>query len=323
MSTTFVPPSRRVLTGCVRSATTAPSLHNSQPWLFRIAGPTVEVYADPARRLPVVDPAGRELFLSLGAAVFTLRVAVHQAGYRTLVELLPDGPESTLAARVTATQPAPVDPAIEALAEAIPHRHTNRGPFAQVPVRPEAFGRLRQAARAEDAVLRMTDPASRDAILEMARTADGWLRQRPGYEQELRRWSGGKVRHDGVPTWAAGPWDALQAVPIRDFAQFSPQPRPREPFEPHPTILVLATEDDTRLDWLRAGQALQRVLLTATWLGLATTPISQPVEVPAVRRLLAGSPPGTSAQMVLRAGYGRFAGRTPRRPLSEVMLHDR
>lgn len=83
---------------------------------------------------------------------------------------------------------------------------------------------------------------------------------------------------------------------------------------------MLSTDGDARLDWLRAGQALQRVLLTATWLGLATTPISQPVEVPAVRRMLAGPPPGASVQMVLRVGYGRYAGRTPRRPLSQVLL---
>jgi hypothetical protein len=96
--------------------------------------------------------------------------------------------------------------------------------------------------------------------------------------------------------------------------------RPAEPFEPSPTILVLATDGDARADWLRAGQALQRVLLTATWLDLATTPISQPVEVPQVRRLLTDPATGPAAQMVLRVGYGKVAGRSPRRALSEVLL---
>jgi hypothetical protein len=288
--------------------------------LFRIAGPTVEVYTDPDRRLSVVDPDGREQLLSVGAAILTLRVAVQRAGYCAEAELLPAEDDPTLAARVSVGRPVPVDKETEALAEAIPHRHTNRGPFAQVPLAPEAAGRLAHAAEREGAVLSVADPDSRDAILDMARSADRWLRERPGYQHEMLRWSGRSVRHDGVPTWAAGPWDALQAVPIRDFAEFSAAPRRSEPLEPHPTILVLATEGDTPRDWLRAGQALQRVLLTATWLGLAATPISQPVEVPAVRKLLAGAPPASWAQMVLRVGYGRTAGRTPRRPLTEVLL---
>jgi hypothetical protein len=71
-----------------------------------------------------------------------------------------------------------------------------------------------------------------------------------------------------------------------------------------------------------AGQALQRVLLTATWQNLSTTPISQPVEIPAVRRLLTDARSGKWAQMVLRVGYGRPSTATPRRPLAEVLLPD-
>ncbi|WIM92865.1 nitroreductase family protein [Actinoplanes oblitus] len=321
MNVSFVPPSRGVLTDCVRSAMTAPSLHNSQPWLFRISGPHVDVYADPSRRLPVVDPDGRELLISVGAAVFTLRAAVRGAGYDTRCDLLPDPDQPTLAARVTATRALAVDPPAEALAAAIPYRHTNRWPFAQVPVPADQLGRLRDAARREGAVLTVADPVGRDAVLDLARAADRWLRDQPGYRAELGDWTG-RRRHDGVPVWAAGPWDALEVVPVRDFAtRARRQPAP-EPFEPYPTIMVLATGGDTRLDWLRAGQALQRVLLTATWLGLATMPISQPIEAPAVRATLAARTPGMSPQLVVRVGYGRVQtpGGSPRRALSEVLL---
>lgn len=89
---------------------------------------------------------------------------------------------------------------------------------------------------------------------------------------------------------------------MRDFTEASVQQRTGETFEPYPTVLVLATEGDRRADWVRAGQALQRVLLTATWQDLVTTPISQPVEVPAVCRLLIEPGSGLSAQMVVRVG---------------------
>jgi hypothetical protein len=323
MTTTTVPPSRRVLVDCVHSATAAPSLHNSQPWRFRIDGCAVDVYADPARRLDVVDPAGREQLISVGAAVCTLRLAIQRAGYHVELSTFPRPDEPDLVARVVAGPPVAVDPATEALAEAIPHRHTNRRPFAHTPVPAEVLHHLVNAARREGAVLTVASPAGRDRILAMAFEAGRRLGDRPGYRAELDRWTGRTVRHDGVPVWAAGPWDALEAVPVRDFGEFSGLKRPMEPFEPYPTILVLSTDGDGRPDWLRAGQALQRVLLTATWQNLATTPISQPVELPDVRRLLTDAATGLDAQMVLRVGYGKIAGRSPRRSVSEVLLPDR
>jgi len=310
-----IPPSRRVLVDCVRSATAAPSLHNSQPWRFRIRARRIDVYADPARRLPVLDPDGREQLISVGAALFTLRLAIRAAGYRSDLQLFP---EPGVVARVTVTHPAAASDEIAALAEAVPHRHTNRLPFAHLAVPEEDLDLLRDAARAEGATLAVATPAGREAILRLAGDADRMLRARPGYRAELGRWTG-DTRHDGVPVWAAGPWDALETVPIRDFAELSDAPRRRAAFEPYPTILVLATAGDARADWVRAGQALQRVLLTATWRGLATTPIGQPVEVPAVRRLLLDPSAGLAVQMVLRLGYGRLAGHTPRRPVAEVL----
>ncbi|MFC4070022.1 nitroreductase family protein [Actinoplanes subglobosus] len=296
MIRSFAPPSHRVLADCVRAATAAPSLHNSQPWMFRITGPAVEVHTDPARRLPAADPDGREQHLSVGAAILNLRLAVARSGYEAHLELLPATGDPTLVARVTAARPVAADDLTVSLAAAIPYRHTNRDPFARVPVPAVAVARLRDAAAREDAVLAVADQA---AVAELARSADRWLRSQDDYLRELARWTGPDTRHDGVPAWAAG-----------SASLFGPQT----------TIAVLATRGDSRLDWLRAGQALQRVLLTATLLGLATTPISQPVEVPAVRRALTGPAADVRAQMVLRVGYGRVAGRSPRRPLDEVLL---
>lgn len=320
MTMMTAPLAHSVLAGCVQAATAAPSLHNSQPWAFRLRRGTVDVYADQARRLQVLDPGGREQLISVGAAVLNLRLAMRAHGYRSDVTLFPEPDDIDLVARIVATHSAPITPTLEALAAAIPHRHTNRWPFAQTRVPADVLDQLRDAARKEGAALAVASPTARDTILDMAHSADRVLRAKLGYRHELARWTVQDLRHDGVPATAAGPWDALETVPVRDFTELSPLPRPSEKFEPYPTILVLATVGDQRADWVRAGQALQRVLLAATWRGLATTPISQPVEVPAIRRLLIDPGAGLSVQMVLRIGYGRPAGRTPRRPLADVLL---
>nr|BFE71878.1 hypothetical protein GCM10020092_051790 [Actinoplanes digitatis] len=159
MMMTAIPPSRQVLTECVRTATAAPSLHNSQPWLFRIAGPTVEVYADPSRRLPVLDPDGREQLISVGAAIFNLRLAIRQAGYRCHSTAFPDRKKPDLVARVYAAGPAAATPAVEALSAAVPHRHTNRFPFAHTPVPDDVLDHLADAARREGATLTVATAA--------------------------------------------------------------------------------------------------------------------------------------------------------------------
>ncbi|MEV4347509.1 nitroreductase family protein [Actinoplanes sp. NPDC049596] len=311
----------RVLVRCVEAATLAPSLHNSQPWRFRIDGDAVEVYADRLRQLEVLDPAGRELMISVGAAVFTLRVAMREAGWIPGVETFPDDHRPDLVARVFPEQSARPGPGARELAAAIPRRHTNRRPFASAVVPAGAIEKLEKAAGHEDVMLTVAGPASRTVIVSLGRTAAERLSRRGGYFAELNRWTRPfPGRRDGIPPSAIGPWDAMERVPMRDFGVVSPQPSRRgERFEAYPTIVVLSTHGDGPEQWLRAGQAMQRVLLVATGLGLATTPVSQPVEIASIREVLSDPKTGRWAQMLIRLGYGAPAAATPRRPLTDVL----
>ena len=309
-----------VLARCVQAATLAPSLHNSQPWRFRISDGTVEVFADRHRLLQVLDPDGRELMISVGAAVFTLRLAIRGEGWISDVEILPEPDDPDLVARVRPAAAAEPTARVRELAEAIARRHTNRWPFASGALSADVIAQLTEAADHEGAAFTIAGAVSRDAILSLGSTAERRLRAKGEYRAELGHWTRrGRGRHDGVPPAAIGPWDALERMPMRDFGLLQPQPRVAEHFEPHPTIGVLTTGGDTPLDWVRAGQALQRVLLVATRLSVATTPISQPVEIPAIRELLGDPGTGRCAQMVVRLGYGAPATASPRRPLAEVL----
>jgi nitroreductase len=311
-----------VLTDCVGAAVLAPSLHNSQPWRFRIRDSGVEVLADPDRRLHALDPDGRELMVSVGAALFTLRLAVRRHGRIPVVRLFPDPADADLIARVTAGPAAVVTAAVQALADAVPARHTNRWPFASTVVSADAIEALTEAARHEGATLEVAGAAGRTAILGLSQAAERRLRSHGAYRAELDHWtSRHPARHDGIPLSAIGPWDALERLPLRDFGLLAPKViRSAERFEPHPTIVLLSTLGDGRPEWVAAGQALQRVLLVATSLGLASTPISQPVEIPAIRELLTDTSTDRWAQMVLRVGHGSPAAATPRRPLGDVLL---
>ncbi|GIF01781.1 hypothetical protein Ari01nite_92450 [Paractinoplanes rishiriensis] len=108
----------------------------------------------------MLDPAGREQLISVGAAVFNLRLALRRAGFCTDVAFFPDATDDELVARVVVTHAAAVTATVEALAAAIVHRHTNRQPYAHTPVPPDVLDLLRDAARTEGAVLAVTNPAA-------------------------------------------------------------------------------------------------------------------------------------------------------------------
>lgn len=306
----------------LRAAIAAPSVYNTQPWRFRLLDDGIEVYADPSRRLAVLDPTGRELMLSVGAAVLNLRVAMLAHGRLPVLRLCPDPAEPTLAARVRLGPPAPPPATAAMLAQAIPHRHTNRRPFSAVPVPPEVLADLADAAEAEGADLVVADSWIRDAVLGVVRAAEHRRHADPAYRQELAEWTREVPRRrDGVPPETFGPWDALEVVPIRDFGLVHPvYHRARMPFEDEPTIAVLYTVGDGPVQWLRAGQALERALLTATVRGLATTLMTQPLEIPELRALLEDSAHGRVAQAVVRFGYGPPSAPSPRRSLSDVLI---
>jgi nitroreductase len=312
------------LRDCVAAATAAPSIHNTQPWLFRVRGEAVDVLVDPSRRLPAADPHGREMHVSVGAAVFNLVVAVRARGRQAHVMLMPDPVRSDVVARVRLGREATPPASALALAEAISRRHTNRRPYQDRPVPADVLADLSLAAQREGVDLLAADPALRAAVWSLIRTADNALRDAHAYRAELAAWTtpGGAVgRRDGVPRQAFGPRDLRQAIPLRDFGLGNGAPTVTVPFEPDPTLLLLFTAQDTPAYWVTAGMALQRVLLTATVRGLAATPLSQVVEVPRLRALLADPASDRVLQTVLRVGYPATRSlATPRRPVDDVLL---
>ena len=241
----------RVTRECLETAVLAPSVHNSQPWRFRVHPRGIDVLVDRSRQLAVIDPGGRELLISVGAAVLNLRVAILGHGRVPILRVLPDRGEPDLVARVTLGPVAVPDPTVHALLAAIPRRHTNRRPFTAAAVPRAVTDELVAAAAAEGATLAITDPIGRDAILGLAATAEEWQRAEAGYRDELTSWTVPPYgRHDGVPAHAFGPHDRYESVPLRDFALTQPELHRRDAtFEAHPTVLVLRTTGDGPRDW--------------------------------------------------------------------------
>ncbi len=325
------------LAEAVQHALRAPSVHNTQPWRWRIdeAGGAVELYADLDRHLVATDPERRDLLISCGAALHHLLVALAHAGLTSTVLRVPDPDDSTHLATVT---PVESGDGIEGAARdtladlfpAIRQRHTDRRRFSHRPVPPPLVRDLVDVATGSGALLVPVTRMREQVIAVMADAAD---RQRwaPGYAAELRMWTRRLGARDGIPPAAIAQQPSGLGHPsgLRSFPHAQlPQPLPPVGHglpDDAAVFLVLATTADGPLDRLRAGEALSAVLLAATRAGLASTPLSQAVEVAESRdtlRRVLGLP--EHPQLLVRIGWPASSATplpdTPRRDLATVLV---
>lgn len=313
-----------MLRRCIAAATHAPSKHNAQPWRFEIVDGVVELHADGSRAMPVSDPSGRELVIGCGAALYALRLAMRCEGHEPVTAFFPDGPDFSLLARVAAGGHKAPSVDDMAMREAIAVRHTDRGPLDADALEPGAPFVLQDAAEREGATLQLlTTPGLRQTLATLIGIADRAESQDPAFEAELRAW----VRDDdgeadGIPLGARGPGAAgsyRAAFVQRDFDVTGDVHRAAPAGVDRPLPAILWTDGDHPLDWLRAGMALEAVLLRATVLGASASFLNQPLELPATRARLRHdlALPGFP-QMILRLGVGADGAPSPRRSVEDV-----
>jgi hypothetical protein len=308
----------------VRDAVRAPSVFNTQPWCWVVDGSALELYADPARKLVVVDPNGTLMLLSCGAALHHARVSLSARGWRVEVERLVAGQNGSALARLRIVGRDDPDPAAVALREAIKRRRTDRRPYGDEPVPVGALADLAAAAEAEGTGLHRVRLDQMSMLAVAAAAAATEELASPAYRIELVQWTNRpEWAGDGVPPQTAVR-RAPRRVPVREFALFPEEGmRVAQSGDLGSAFLVLHGPGEQPLDWLRAGEALSAVLLTAVGHELAAAPFTDVLEVEHPRDLVRGLLPGASnPYVVVRCGYPPTGGdlpAVPRRDVAEVL----
>jgi len=318
----------RTVTEMLAIASRAPSVHNTQPWRFAVSAHAIDLYADTDRKLSQ-DRDGRQMLISCGAALFGLRLAVRGLGHLPAVTLFSERSKPWLLARVALGPEAPATEAERRMLAALPHRHTHRGAFDPGPIPAGLLPGLQHDALAEGATLALAEtPGQYGKLADLAAEATRMQAHSAGARAEMAHWSRppGSPARDGVPAAAFGP--AAPAAPgrlaQRDFdlgrhCGLLPPPGPGEPAPAATAVLV--TAGDSRLDWLRAGQALHRVLAHAATVWVAASLHTGPLEIPVIRDLIRAqlALPGTP-QMLLQFGPAHASLASPRRPVPEFLI---
>ena len=308
----------------VRYATLAASGHNTQPWKFAIGKGAVEIRPDYARRLPAVDPADRELWISLGCALENLLITARAAGYAPEVTY-PDAMDR-IHVRLAAGVPHP-----SRLFDAIPTRQNTRSLYDGRCVERSTLRGLETLPTEPGIVLRFVlSPSDRETALSYVRQADVRQGGDQAFTAELIHWLRFDRREalascDGlyapcsgspeVPRWLgrlfmSGTKPARQADADADKLRSSAG------------VVVIASERDDKTGWVRTGQAYERLALTMTALHIKCAFLNQPIEVADLRGQFQSAIGLGKAvpQLLMRFGYAGAMPFSLRRPVEGVLL---
>ena len=309
-------------------AVLAPSPYNSQPWRFEVSGNQVRLCAERSRSRPVADADGRELVISCGAALLHLRVAARYFGLRYALYIAPDTDQPDFLAMMEIVGEQPQTQHEANLFAAMPRRHTHRGAFDERPLSAGLLRRLREAAKSEgvQAQTIVRGPVQ-ESVLAVAFEAERSHWRDPRYCREwanwLRRDESAALMGDGLPAGALNlppsllPWLPLMMRSLP--AGLVPGQTSSVSALVAPAVVSLETPGNGTREWMLAGQALARVLLTAAGAGAEASYLSHAIQSPlycgTVRELLHTT---LQPQVLLRVGYHAGGAPVPRRTVGEV-----
>ncbi|GAA3762292.1 nitroreductase family protein [Plantactinospora mayteni] len=259
----------------------APSVFNTQPWRWQIGRDAVlTLRADRSRQVHSVDATRRLLLVSCGAALHHARLALAVAGYRTEVVRFPRGGDPDVLARITVTGRQDPDPEQSRQHAAGRRRRTDRRAFGDRTVPESTLRRLRAVVEAEGAYLHLVRDDQMPMLAVATANAASVELDDPGYRAELRRWTNRPPEsRDGVPA-ASAVRQGLRRVPIREHAlDGTPGLEVGDGTDRGAAYAILFGIGDAPADLLAGGEALSALLLTAVAEGLATAPLSDPIEL--------------------------------------------
>jgi hypothetical protein len=310
----------------IRYATLAANSHNSQPWKFAVLEDMIEIHPDYTRRLPVVDPDDRSLWISLGCALENLLLAAQAQGYHGEV-VLPNSTTELISVKLSA-----ISTYIDPLVAYIPLRQNTRSEYLAEMIKIEEIRKL-QATKVEPGtgLEFILNPERMETVVEYVNAGNLQQYADPSFVQELIDWLRFNEREafssmDGLFSRCSG----NPTVPSWLGKMFVSGTKPAKQADSDAKKLrssigavILTSEKDDRSSWVNVGRVYQRLTLNMTTYDIKSALLNQPIEVPEIR------PQFQSAmnlgeqipQLLVRFGYAPAMPKSLRRPVEQILIN--
>jgi len=261
----------------------APSVHNTQPWHFKVNGSTVSLIAASDRFLKAGDPTQRELWISLGVCLETLLQAARGLGLHASIQSIQTDTINHPIANITFT---PTSQKAPDTLDILKNRHSYRGAMqpAQLPALliencrsvvsnlPGVSVSLLQDKVAIKYVAGFTYKGMRLALSSSEFRKE--LAELINYNWSSRRigMHGFVLNHGAIGSiWEK--WSIALGLDTKRKARVD-QKKVLEASG----LIFISTTGDVSSFWLNAGRAYMRVAMEVTKSGFAQSTLAAPIE---------------------------------------------
>ena len=309
----------------IRYATLAANGHNTQPWKFAIKENGIEIHPDYVRRLSVVDPHDRELWVSLGCALENLLVAARATGYAPEVTY-PEA-EDFIHVRFTSDAPQSNSP----LFDAIPLRQNTRSEYDGKTVANSDLDQIQALSLEPGVALHfVTNQIELETVLEYVNQGNLSQYADRDFLDELIHWLRFNKKEaltslDGLYSSCSGNPEVPRWLGQMFVAGIKPQQQAdtdAKKLRSSSGAVVVATESDDKLAWVRTGQVYERMALKMTSLNIKSAFLNQPIEIADIRGQFQNAIglENDQPQLLVRYGYADPMPRSVRRPVEQVLM---
>lgn len=308
----------------VHYATQAANGHNTQPWKFAVKDNAIEIHPDTSRRLSVVDPHDREMWISLGCSLENLLVAARALGYATEVTY----PDQADFIRVQLTADTPQ---ANPLFDAIPLRQNTRSAYDGRLIKNEDLDQLQSLQLEPGVTLQFaTNPQAMETFLEYVNLGNLAQYADTAFVDELIEWLRFNKKEalsslDGLYSACSGNPQVPRFIGQMFVAGTKPQQQAdadATKFRTSPVAVVIASQADNKTSWVHTGQVYERFALMTTSLNIKSAFLNQPIEVAELRsQFQSAIGLGNSLpQLLVRFGYADAMPKSLRRSVEQVLL---
>ena len=308
-------------------AVIAPSGHNSQPWLFKIDGNKVKFIVERSRSLEESDPSGRQLMISFGCALENLIIAAGHCGLTASVNYQPAGEGADTVLEVTMFETNYADS--DHLVTCMLHRHTDRGAYKTRALNPSFVNAVMEMSSNDNMIFIIDNKNKIERLIPVVSDAQVKIMDSLPFRNELSEFvkSSYTSSKTGIPGFALGlpaPVSLLASWLVKKFnlARLTLK-QDEDILRKTPAYMVIATDDDEKVSWIKAGQLFERVWLNAVLHGMVCSPMAAIVQNKGCRKSLQVIlDTNLKPQVFFRIGYPeKVSMPTPRFKVEDLLIN--